>query len=161
MMRTVFGFFLDYNDAARAVDELYRQGYQHDEIQILTEEAVAKEITGGSHKIDQGENLVGMLAGRQGMPVSGVGSVVAVGPLTSTFTKTATQPTPEQGGMVGAFKQMGVPENVAAIYTDGINTAGVVLAIRTDAERAAGAANVMRRFNAREVGAYAPESSRR
>jgi hypothetical protein len=161
MMRTVFGLFLDYNDAARAVDELYRQGYKHDEIQILTEEAVAREITGGSHKIDQGENLVGMLAGRQGMPVSGVGSVVAVGPLTSTFTKTATQPTPEQGGMVGAFKQMGVPENVAAIYTDGINTAGVVLAIRTDAERAAGAANAMRRFNAREVGAYAPESSRR
>ena len=161
MMRTVFGLFPDDNDAARAVDELYRQGYQHDEIQILTEEAVAKEITGGNYKIDQGENLVGMLAGRQGMPVSGVGSVVAVGPLTSTFTKAATQPTPEQGGMVGAFKLMGVPENVAAIYTDGINTAGVVLAIRTDAERAAGAANAMRRFNAREVGAYAPDANRR
>jgi hypothetical protein len=157
-MRTVFGLFLNYNDAIKAVDELYRQGFKEDEIQILTEEAVVKEITGGNQQIDQGDNLVGMLAGRQGMPVSGVGSVVAVGPLTTIFTRSATQPSPIQGGLVGAFESMGVPQDKAAFYTDGINQAGVVVAMRTDAERTANAANILRRFNGKEVSAYTPNS---
>ncbi|MBX2999063.1 MAG: hypothetical protein KF893_11185 [Caldilineaceae bacterium] len=157
-MRTVFGLFLDYNDAIRAVDELYRQGFKDDEIQILTEEAVAKELTGGNRQIDQGDNLVGMLAGRQGMQVSGVGSVIAVGPLTTIFTRSATQPSPAQGGLVGAFQSMGVPQDKATLYTDGINGAGIVVAMRTDADRTANAANILRRFNGREVSAYTPNS---
>lgn len=157
-MRTVFSLFLDYNDAARAVEELYRQGFKHDEIQILAEEAVAKEITDGNRRVDQGDNLVGMLAGRQGMPVSGVSKVVAVGPLTTIFTQSATQPTPVQGGLVGAFQEMGIPQDRAAFYTDGINQAGVVMAIRVDDARAANAANILRRFNGSEVSAYTPNS---
>lgn len=153
-MRTVFALFLDYNDAVKAVDELYRQGFKHDEIQILTEEAVAKELTDGNRHIDQGDNLMGMLAGRQAMPVSGVGKVVAVGPLTTIFTQSATQPTPIQGGLVGAFQSMGVPQDRAAFYTDGINQAGVVMAMRVDDTRAANAANILRRFNGSEVSAY-------
>lgn len=160
-MKTVFSFFENYNSAATAVDELYRQGYTHDEIQILTEEAVAKEITNGNRTIDQGENLMGMLAGHQGMPVSGIGSVVAVGPLTTIFTKSATEPTPIQGGLVGAFEEMGMPEDTAAFYTDGINRGGVVLAVRTDDDRAAGAAGVLRRFNGEKVGAFALQNTSR
>jgi hypothetical protein len=158
-MRTVFGLFLDYNDAVKTVDELYRQGFREEEIQILTEEAVIKEITDGNRLIDQGNNLAGMLAGRQGMPVSGVGSVVAVGPLTTIFTQSATQPTPIQGGLVGAFQSIGVPQDKAAVYTDGINQAGVVIAMRVENERAASAANVLRRFNGSEVSAYTANRS--
>jgi hypothetical protein len=160
-MRTVFGLFPDYNDAVKGVDELYRQGFREDEIQILTEANVAKEITRGNKDIVQGDNLMGMLAGHQAMPVSGVGHVVAVGPLTTIFTKSATEPTPIQGGLVGAFKEMGMPEETAAVYTDGINQAGVVLAVRIEDERAAEAANVLRRFNGREVNAYARTNTRR
>lgn len=157
-MKTVFGFFADYYDAARTVDELYRQGFSEDEIQILTEEAVVSEMTRNNRKVEQGQNLVGMVSGRQGMPVSGIGSVVAVGPLTSIFSHSALEPNPVQGGLVGAFEEMGMPEEAAAFYTDGINRAGVVLAVRTDDDRAATAAGVLRRFNGERVGAFAPRA---
>lgn len=160
-MKTIFGLFLDYNDAVKAVDELYRQSYKHEEIQVLTEEATAKDITEGNQNIDDGHNLMGMLAGHRAMPVSGIGSVIAVGPLTTIFSKSALEPTPIQGGLVGAFKEMGMPEDTAAVYTDGINQAGVMLAVRTDDDRAASAANIMRRFNGREVGAYGLQRTRR
>lgn len=150
-MRTIFARFAAYAQAAQAVDELFGQGFDEESINVIVAEEVVQEYADIDQNVSGGKNLDGLLAGHQAISVSNVGPVIVVGKLSPVLDQAGVEADPTSGGLVAAFKELDVPEETAAVYTDGIYRSNLVLAIRTDDERAAQASEILSRANGRDL----------
>jgi hypothetical protein len=158
MTITISRLFDDYAAASEAVRALETAGIPHSDISILASNAEgwysADRSTGG--RVDRDRDGVddraegaatgagvgaavggaaGLLAGLGLMAIPGIGPVVAAGWLASTLAGAAAGGA--TGGVIGALTQMGVSDEDAHVYAEGLRRGGTLVTARVpDADRA-------------------------
>jgi hypothetical protein len=103
--------------------------------------AVAGGITGG---------LLGWLVGIGALAIPGIGPIVAAGALATTLGGAAIGAA--TGGLIGALVDLGIPEEEATLYQEGVGRGGMLLTIHANSDAQLYEANeVMRRNGGTDV----------
>jgi uncharacterized membrane protein len=165
-LKTVVGLFPNSTDARQGYDQLQRAGFPSDDISfVVPEGVVAKEPAGKTREViaeTAGMGAVGgsMLGGFAGLLAStgalvipGIGPVLAAGTLATTLATTLAGAGlgAVAGGLGGTLIGMGVTQNDAQIYAEGVRQGGVLLVVHTDGIHANQALETMRQAGAIEV----------
>jgi len=158
MTRTVVGLFNTVDEAHRAVEAIVREGVDREHISVIRRDEAAgasREESGGSGTtagIATGAGLGalgGLLIGLSGVVIPGLGAVIAAGPVATMLVGAGVGAA--AGGLVGALADMGLPEEEAEYYAEGVERGGTLVAVRTDEERAERVRSLMDRHGAVEV----------
>ena len=169
-MRNVIGLFDHHTDADRAMNELLVRGFDRDDISLVVREQVVREpaapvapntdagFTGGAAV----GGLAGLMVGLGALAIPGIGPVIATGSLGTTLLATATGAAlgGVTGGLLGALLDLGIPQEEAYFYVEGVKRGGVLLVVRADDECAPEALNIMHSFNAVDMESRGAESRR-
>jgi len=157
-MKTVVGLFDTFAEAQNVVQDLVDSGFSRDNISI-----VANDASGEYAEYDSQGNaadgamagagtgalvggVLGLLVGVGALAIPGVGPVLAAGPLAATLTGAGIGAV--AGGLLGALVDLGVPEEDAHYYTEGVRRGGALVTVATDDARADEAIAIMNRHGA-------------
>jgi hypothetical protein len=155
MSRTVVALYDDFATANAAVRELVDNGITRDDISLLASDEsgeygryVKTDATTDTSATAQGAGvgagigaviggLGGLLLGLGALTIPGIGPVLAAGPLAAALTGLAGAGAGAvagglTGGLIGALVDMGVPEDTAQYYAEGIRRGGTLVSVRTD-----------------------------
>ena len=154
-MKTVFALFDDFRKANGAVTQLQEHDFSLDEMNALVMENVAKtQMEGNLAKVNvnvtdevgaSSEELHGLarlVGGEQPVSVPNIGNVYAAGKLATILAKSFSGP--DSTSLPEALEEFGVPADVAAAYTKGINDGSVLIWVRSEDKKASNASNVFR-----------------
>lgn len=170
MARTVIALYDDFASANAAVRELVDNGFSRDDVSIMANDAQGEygRYIPGKEGIEpsataQGAGvgagigaviggLAGLLVGLGALAIPGIGPVVAAGPLAAALTGLAGAGAGAvaggvTGGLIGALVDMGVPEETAHYYAEGIRRGGTLVSIRTDDAMTDRAVDIMNRHD--------------
>ncbi len=174
-MKTVVGLFANHNDAERAVNALEDGGFDRSGFSVVTREGaidteteVYEETTDDPSGAGVGAGagavggtvlggLAGLLIGTGALLIPGVGPVIAAGSLATALGSTALGAGigagvgAVVGGLVGALVDMGIPEEEAHVYAEGVKRGGILVIAQTDDTRAPVAASIMQNNQALDV----------
>ena len=89
------------------------------------------------------------LLGLVSLAVPGIGPVVAAGPIVTAIGGAILGAA--AGGIIGALVDLGVPEEHAHYYAEGIRRGGTVLTLQTDDTRAQRAVEVMQLHGVQDI----------
>ena len=159
-MKTIFGFFDDYQQASQAIDKLLEKDFDLGEMNVIVLQSVAKNnMTGGLNRVKvektaevdgvEVHGLERLLAGEQPVNISNLGQVYAGGDLATMLANTASA----NAGFKTALDDFDVPGVAAEAYRQGIMDNGLLFFLRTEDQRAAQAAMLLRE-EARQVASY-------
>lgn len=160
-MKTVTALYNTVEDARDVVAALTDAGFDRDNISIVANDADNRfqatdpdRARTDAHDVSAAEGagagalaggVLGLLAGIGGLMIPGIGPVVAAGPLIGALTgATAGAVT---GGLVAGLVDLGVPEERATYYAEGIRRGGTLVALETADERVDNAVAIMNRHN--------------
>jgi stress response protein YsnF len=164
MAQTVVGLMDTIEEAHHVVQDLIDSGFDRDDISLMSrkdEEAEGvheeKDTTSG---IGSGTakgagagaalgGIAGLVIGLTGLAIPGVGPIIAAGPLAATLAGAGIGAV--AGGIVGALTELGVPEEDAHYYAEGVRRGGVLVTVATDDTSADRAAEIMRRHGAVDI----------
>jgi uncharacterized protein (TIGR02271 family) len=124
MAKTVLGFFEHGSEAQHILQDLVDHGFDRGDISLI------------AHEERGSPELAGAWTPRK-FSVSGVGPVLATGPLAAALADGRGGPTATT--LLDALKDSGVPADEAAWYLDAVRRGGVLVAVDTsdaDADRA-------------------------
>jgi hypothetical protein len=178
--RTVIGLFDHRDQAEQAVrvllDAGFRQGdisvtmQDKDEMRAMTEATGTQAAEGAGAGAVAGTvlgGIAGLLVGAGLLVIPGLGPILAAGPFAAAIGSAAAIAGAAAagagigaaaGGLVGALVGLGVPEEEANVYAEGVRRGGILLLLRTaDDEEYDRAKEVMRRNGATDVEARAGE----
>lgn len=164
--RTAAGLFAQQEDLERVLHELKASGFAPEQVSLVARDkgitreivettgmgvgegagvgAVAGGITGG---------LLGWLVGIGALAIPGIGPIVAAGVLATTLGGAAIGAA--AGGLVGALVDLGIPEEEATYYQEGITRGGMLLTIHANSDAQLYEANeIMRRNEGTDVRTY-------
>lgn len=144
-MKTVIGLFDDMEQAKKAALDLEQSGIPHNDISIVanneggrfapTSDASVPQTTHTGHAIGHDAlvgaeigGVAGLLMGITGFAIPGLGWIAGAGWLMATILGAGTGAV--IGGLVGALTDVGVPEEDAAHYNEGVRRGGILLAVR-------------------------------
>lgn len=178
-MKTVVGLFTDTYDADQAVNALRDAGFSNADFSILAQDTVLDQdsinetYTDRTGDVGPGEGagvgaaggavvggLTGLLMGVGALAIPGIGPAIAVGSLATALTSAAAGATvgavtgAVTGGVVAALVDLGIPEEDAHFYAEGVKRGGVLVTVNADDTRAATAEAIMRNSDAVEVDAH-------
>ena len=176
-MKTVVGLFENYTDADRAVSELNARGFNRNEISVAArdsalrdrvvgetgkERAVAETAGAGAVGGAVVGGLGGLLVGIGALAIPGIGPIITAGTLATALGSTAAGAGigAAAGGLIGALVGMGIPEEDANFYAEGVKRGGVLVSVHTSDDRASEALNILRQTNAVDVDTRRSEWSR-
>jgi uncharacterized protein (TIGR02271 family) len=159
MAKTVIGLFDRMDDARQVVQALIDHGFERDDISLVSRQE-------GEYVIERGEErasgvavgagagaalggISGLLVGLGALAIPGIGPGVAAGPLVTALAGAGLGAT--AGGLIGALTDLGVPEEEAHYYAEGVRRGGVLVAVDTDDQRADRAAEIMEGTGAIDV----------
>lgn len=91
----------------------------------------------------------GLLVGLTGLAIPGVGPIIAAGPLAALLAGAGVGAV--AGGAIGALTKMGVPEEDAHFYAEGVKRGGFLVTVSCDDQNADMAADIMRRQGAIDI----------
>jgi hypothetical protein len=151
------GLFRDRDSAERAYDTLRDRGYGEQDINVLMTDETRKTW----YPTDDAETELGRKAGTKAMAGAGVGGAIgtAVGALAAVIATTAVIALPGvglvtagplaaalagagagalTGGIVGALVGMGIPEDRARLYDEGLKRGGMVMGVTPRSDEDAG-----------------------
>lgn len=187
MTRTVVALYDNFQDANAAVRELVDNGFNRDDISLMagdqageygrhlgatgtTAEAAGQETTSGAGQgagIGAGigaalGGIGGLLVGLGALVIPGVGPVIAAGPLAAALAGLAGAGAGAlaggvTGGLIGALVDIGVPEETAQYYTEGVRRGGTLLTVRTDDNMSGRAVNIMNRHHPVDINSRAAQ----
>jgi hypothetical protein len=141
-MQSVVGLFENYEDAERAVAALKKAGLKDEAISLLARKETIKtdpegrsteEVSGFALKSAAGGGVVGglagLLVGLGSVIVPGLGPVIAGGALATLLGTTAAGAGigAAAGGVVGTLTGMGVSQNEAQLYAEGVKRGGLLV----------------------------------
>jgi hypothetical protein len=159
MTRTVVALYENYETANSAVQDLIDSGFKRDDISYMAGDesgeyarrmGIQRTNQGGqgtaATDVHEGSNagvgagvgaavggVSGILLGLGAMLIPGIGPVVAAGPLAAVLAGVVGAGAGAVvGGVIGALTDMGVPEETAGYYAEGIRRGGTLLTVRTD-----------------------------
>jgi uncharacterized protein (TIGR02271 family) len=164
MAKTVVGFFNDYAAAQDAAAALEQEGFTADDVSMMAAESTRDAAVGSggtrgkakrgdvAKKVGAGAaagGIAGLLVGIAAFAIPGVGPIVGVGPIATALASAGIGAA--AGGLIGALTRMGVPEEHARYYEEGIKRGGTLLAVHADDGRAEVAADILARNGAVDV----------
>lgn len=157
MDKTIVALFDDFDDAQQAVRELEAAGFRRDDISVVAKDAdqrYSRELkttgtddergTKAGSGAATGAVVGGLLGGGGGLLVGlgllvipGIGPVIAAGPIAAMLAGAAVGA--GAGGLLGALVGLGVPEEEAHTYAEGVRRGGTLVTVKTtdaDVDRA-------------------------
>jgi hypothetical protein len=154
MATTVVGLFEDMQHAQATVEDLQSTGFAREDISIMLSEAArdaeteenldrAADIT---TDVDDGYGSVtgastgaaiggaaGLLIGLAAFTLPGIGPVLAAGPVVAGLSGALLGAA--AGGVIGALVDLGISEEEASHYAEGVRRGGVLVVVKTDEAR--------------------------
>lgn len=138
---TVVGLFHDQPKAELAIQTLKREGFTDDQIGIIMQDREKqKELADstGSSVSDAAATgaigggiaggVLGLLAGVGALAIPGIGPIIAGGALASTLAGAGIGAA--AGGLIGALAGMGVPEEDARYFEQGVKAGGILVTVK-------------------------------
>src|SRR3984885_6181384 len=139
----VFGIYKNSALAERAVDRILASGFSNNDISVLLpDNQSSKEFAHEKNtKVPEGTTAgvttggvvggtLGLLAGIGALAISGVGPLIAAGPIMATLAGLGVGGA--VGGLVGALVGMGIPEYEAKRYEGAVKSGGTLLSVHCD-----------------------------
>jgi heat induced stress protein YflT len=152
---TVVGLFYDPAQAELAIRELKRDGFSDDEIGVLMQDRqkqqhladttgtkVSEAATTGAIGGGVAGGVIGLLAGVGALAIPGIGPIIAGGALASTLAGAGIGAA--AGGLIGALVGMGIPEEDARYFEEGIRSGGILVTVKAGS-RADAVRQILRR----------------
>ena len=169
-LKTVVGLYDDLGDARQAVNELKSRGFGNGEVSLIAHASTEEyhryfDSTSGAYRADVDEThsgagtgagigallggLAGLLAGLSIITVPGIGPIIGAGPIASTLAGALAGGV--VGGLLGALTDMGVPQEHAGYYSEGVRRGGSLVIVKTSAAQVDQATTILQRFNPVDV----------
>lgn len=154
--KTVVGLFDTFTEATEVARDLEGQGFSREDISIAANDATG-EYAGGD-LADPGSGAgtgaaiggaAGLALGLVALAIPGVGPIIAAGALATALTGAGIGAV--AGGLIGALTHMGVPEEEAGYYTEGVKQGGALVMVKASGDRADRAAAILERSGAEDV----------
>jgi hypothetical protein len=155
---TVVGLFYERGQAERAIRELKDSGFEESQIGVLMQDRerqqeladttgtnVSGAATAGAIGGGVTGGVLGLLAGVGALAIPGIGPIVAGGALASTLAGAGIGAA--AGGLLGALVGMGVPEEDARYFEEGIRSGGILVTVHAG-DRAQEARQILRNWGA-------------
>lgn len=174
MAKTVVGLMESATEAQRVVQDLTTScGCQRSDIGLMAREMEGagesgKRASGGkrSRSRDGGDvahgamkgagtgaavgGVLGLVAGVASLAIPGIGPIIAAGPIAAALAGAGIGAA--AGGIIGALANLGVPEEHAHYYAEGVRRGGTLITVRADTDAAADCAQrVMQQHGAMDI----------
>ena len=162
-MATVTALFDRFEDADRATDMLLSRGFVKDDIGILAADHVVQERRKqGTVEVTEADGasgamggamvggIGGLLAGVAALAIPGIGPAITAGTLASALglPLVGAGAGAMAGGLIGGLVDMGVPEEDAHVYAEGVKRGGVLLSVQTGDDRVEEAREILQAASA-------------
>ncbi len=172
MHKTVVALYDNIDDAQQSVRDLVDSGIHRDQISLVANDRTgqfgetlrpAGETSGAAQGAGVGAGIGaalggigGLLVGLGALTIPGIGPVLAAGPLAAAMGGVAGAGAGAiaggaAGGLVGGLADMGVTEQQAQYFAEGIRRGGTLLTVRTDDQTTPTAKDVMNRHHPIDV----------
>jgi uncharacterized membrane protein len=163
MATNVVGLFDDRDAAQAVVQDLMNEGFSRESISVVATDPAGKfqksSVTEDGNLAGEGAvsgatsgalvgGIFGLLVGVGALAFPAIG-LVAAGPLSGLLTGAAIGGL--SGGVIGGLIGLGIPEEHAHTYAEGIRRGGVLVTVQADDARADRAADIMERDGAVDI----------
>src|SRR5919107_162446 len=171
MAKTVVGLFDDRAAAQNAVRELTAEGFRGDEVSLVSKRPDGKGVEveyveeDGHKQVEDMAKGAGtgaaigagaaLLLSLTALSIPGIGPVLAAGPLAALIAGAGVGAA--AGGLVKGLTRLGVEDDDANTYAEGLKRGGTLVTVNTDNHHADLAVNLMRRLGAVEIDKRAAE----
>jgi uncharacterized protein (TIGR02271 family) len=171
MAKTVVGLFDDRVSAQNAVRELTAEGFRGEEVSVVSKKPDGKGVEVEYVEEDGREQIEDMAKGAgtgaaigagaalllslTALSIPGIGPVLAAGPLAALIAGAGVGAA--AGGLVKGLTRLGVGDDDAHTYAEGLKRGGTLVTVNADDQRANLAVGVMRRVGAVEIDKRAAE----
>jgi hypothetical protein len=140
MAKTLVALYDTFDDAQTSVQDLMEGGFRRDDISVVAADEHGQYEplagTGGAGGLGEGAGLgavlggvAGLLVGLGALAIPGIGPVLAAGPLAATLTGAGIGAV--TGGLIGALVDVGIPEEEARSYAEGVRHGGTLVTVRS------------------------------
>ncbi len=157
--KTVVGLFNTFTEAQEVARDLERQGFSREDISIVANDARGEYADADLADAGSGAGTGAALGGAAGLAlglvaltIPGVGPIIAAGALATALTGAGIGAV--AGGLIGALTHMGVPEDDASYYSEGVKQGGALVMVKAEGDRADRAASIIERSGAENVGEH-------
>ena len=147
--KTLISLFDERKQATAAVLDLVEEGFSEQQLSLVGA-AGPGELTEGAGAAVKGAEigavaggLGGLIVGLALLPLPGVGPIVAAGPVAATLVGAATGAVGL--GFLGALVNLGLTEEHASCYSEGVRRGGTLLIVQASEEQAARAGETLAR----------------
>lgn len=167
MAKTVLALYDQMDQAQGAVRSLADEGFAWDDISLIVRDAEEEyaEYEAEATAVDDAMDgvavgtllggLTGLVVGLFALVIPGIGPVIAAGPLAAALAGTGAGAV--LGGLVGALADLGIDEETAGYYAEGVQRGGVLVAVSTTDARADEAAAILETYRPVDLQARAAE----
>lgn len=166
MAKTITALFENYTEANKAVQDLVSQGFDRDDIGLMAHESLAERETNGQYDETSGAatgagvgaaigGVGGLILGLSALAIPGVGPVLAAGPLLAALAGAGIGAA--AGGLIGALTDLGVPEEEAHYYAEGVRRGGVLVTVQTTDALAQQAVSILSRHHPMDLDRHVGE----
>jgi len=156
MAKTVAALFDKRTEGFGVVQELVDHEFARGDISLMTHDDTPRE---GSTTTDHGSSggaqgaridaalggVGGLVAGLTSLTMPGIGPVIVAGPLATALR--GADGGAAAGGCIDALTEMGIPEQHAHYYAEGVRRGGVLVAVVTTDEMADRAVSILSHHN--------------
>jgi len=156
MAKTIAALFENRGEASGAVQDLVDQGFARDDISLMAHDDTQREgytttdddTSGAAQGAGIGAALGGvggLVVGLSALAIPGIGPVIAAGPLATALLGAGVGAA--AGGLIGALTDMGIPEEHAHYYGEGMRRGGVLVTVATTDAMADRAVSILSHHN--------------
>jgi hypothetical protein len=178
MQKTVVALYENLDDAQQSVHDLVDSGLQRDQISLVANDSTGQfgenigstsEPSGATQGAGVGAGIGaalggvgGLLVGLGALAIPGIGPVLAAGPLAAAIGGVAGAGAGAiaggaAGGLIGGLTDMGVSDQQAGYFAEGVRRGGTLVTVRTDDVTTERAKDVMNRHHPIDVNERAGE----
>ncbi len=161
-MKTVIGIFTSQKDAEQAVNQLRQQGFNNEEINIVSKKQGGKQ--GGKEYVDDDISdgaltggtlggIGGLILGAGALAIPGIGPIIAAGPIAAALSGAMA------GGLAGGLIDWGIPAEVSRHYEQEVASGSILAVIRTTEQKVNQAAQILRQSGAKDVESHSGAKS--
>ena len=142
MRTTVSALYDNSTDASNAVRALTERGVRRDDISVVASDAAGEYAEYHGRDMPADDTLEGaasgaliggmggLLIGLAAVAIPGIGPVIAAGPIATAIAGAGIGAA--TGGIIGALVDLGVDEDQAGYYAEGVRRGGTLVTVRVD-----------------------------
>jgi uncharacterized membrane protein len=168
-MKNVVGLFDSEAAADRAINALQKAGFKKNNFGLITRQNSIVQKVDRQEDREQGTiqaedklgpiggaaigGIAGMLVGVAALAIPGIGPALAAGSIATALGAAAAGAGmgAVAGGLLGTLTSLGISEEEANFYAEGVKRGGILVVVEADEANAPAASQVMRQAGAVEV----------